>query len=81
MMVAIAFFLLLIIFSFFAVATVVLLYHFQNYRLHKEHHRLMAGIFVIGSTLFVCAELYLFFAVPWESLAEYLPTRNQERTL
>lgn len=80
-MAAIAFFVLLIILGFFGVATAVLVYHFRNYRLHKEHHRLMAGIFIIGSALFVCAELYLFSAVPWDSLAEYLPVRNQEQTL
>ncbi len=80
-MAAIAFFLLFIVFAFFGVATAVLLYHIQSYRLRKEHHRLMAGVFVIGSALLVCAELYLFAAVPWDSLAEYLPVRNREQTL
>jgi len=72
---------LVVAFSFFAVATAMLVYHFQRFRLQREHHRMLIWVFLVGSAVLLLLELFFFGAVDWEVLSEYLPAVRIEPTL
>lgn|GEM_PF-4889723 len=64
----IPFYLLIMILSIFALASIILLYHFFKYRIYKKTNRMFIVVFVIGSLLFVFLEFLIYFSTDWQAL-------------
>jgi len=67
-MAMIPFYILVMILSLFALASIILLYHFFKYRLYKKSNRAFIVVFIVGSLFFVFFEFLIFFSTDWQVL-------------
>lgn len=74
-----AFFALMVVYSFFGMATAMLLYHFRSYRLKNEHHQWIIFFFLAGSVVLMYLEFFFFGAADWDGILELI--RNRSTTL
>ena len=53
-----------------AVITLVVAYHFDRFGIEKNRHRIVAGVFLVGSCVFIIAEIVLLRAVSWDDVLQ-----------
>ncbi|MEK7453226.1 MAG: hypothetical protein AAB614_03255 [Patescibacteria group bacterium] len=66
------FFLFAMMFLIFVIASVILLYHFINFRFAKNQHTLLIVSFIIISFVLSFFEFALFFSINWDEVFSFI---------
>ena len=80
-MAQVIFFVFVAALALFAIISIIVLFHFLHYRLHKDKHRMMILAFFIGSFAFFLLELSMLANADWDAISEIMRSYLFERPL
>ncbi|MCR4322866.1 MAG: hypothetical protein NUV61_02150 [Candidatus Azambacteria bacterium] len=71
-MAQIIFFISIVALVVLSAGTVVVVFHFFQYRLKKDKHRRMIALFLVGSLLLFFLELVMLLGADWSAINEVI---------